>query len=321
MRVIITGATGFIGQKIIEDLLESDIEIVAVIRPDTKKKLRVFPSEKVKVIKCDFTEIIKLQELLKIEGIETADHFIHLAWNGTTGEERQNSKIQLENVKNSLECFKIAEALNCKTFFFSGSQAEYGNIVKNGYFEQKEENNCYPENEYGKNKLAFGEKILNIKCKIKVYHGRIFSVYGPHDQENSLIETMIKKLSTGETMELGPCEHDWNFTYINDISKMITSLIFSNAPSGIYNLANEETKSLKFFVEEIIQSNNWEGNCIINGRSANPNSDLPLRPNTNKIREYVNVNLTDFSTGIRETIAFDIARKDMHQTITKNKKL
>ena len=314
MKYCITGSTGFIGQKIIEKLIEEGNEVVAIVRPNSSKQIG-YQNENLEIIACDLSDINSLPEILEKRKIEPKfDHFIHLGWQGTTGKDRNDRKIQLENEKTSLKCLKLAERFQCQTFFFAGSQAEYGNIEKHHYYEQDENNKCYPENEYGKAKLNFGKALLTFPNNIKKYHGRIFSVYGPNDQPNSLIETMIKKLTMGEDMILGPCLHDWNFTYIDDLAQMIIQLVNSNAPSGIYNLASKDTRPLKDFVREIVEIQPWNGNCIINGKPYNPNSDIPLRPNTSKIREYVEIEETQFKEGISKTIFLE---KEKNNTMHK----
>ena len=302
MKNIITGATGFIGQKIIELLVEKENEVIAIVRPNSSKTIRCSNAH-VKVIALDLALIGQLPEVLRQEHVELHfDHFIHLGWQGTTGVERNDMNLQLNNVKTSLQCLQLARQFHCQSFFFSGSQAEYGNILKHGFTEQNEQNPCYPENAYGKAKLLFGEHLKQFDDNMKSYHGRIFSVYGPYDQPNSLIETMIYKLSIGDEMILGPCAHDWNFTYIDDLANMIVQLLCSRAPSGIYNLAGTDTRPLKKFVESIKDKREWLGHCQIGGRAYNPNSDLPLRPNVDKLRSYVDVNETSFDEGIERTI-------------------
>lgn len=303
MKYLITGSTGFIGQKIIEKLLEDDNNVVAIVRPNSPNRIRI-NNENLEIIACNLSNISDLPLILKARNIEPKfEHFIHLGWQGTTGEERNSQKTQLENVKNSLECLKLAERFQCQTFFFSGSQAEYGNIEIHNYNEQKEKNRCFPETEYSKAKLQFGKKLLKSSNDLKKYHGRIFSVYGPNDQPNSLIETMIKKLTVGGEMILGPCEHDWNFTYVEDLAEMIIKLINSDAPTGIFNLASQDTRPLKEFVQEIISTRSWSENCIIGRRPYNPNTDISLRPNTAKIQKYIKIEETPFELGIEQTIA------------------
>ena len=115
-------------------------------------------------------------------------------------------------------------------------------------------------------------------------------------------------------MILCPCLHNWNFTYIDYLAQIIIQLVNSNAPSGIYNLASKDTRPLKDFVREIIETQPWNGNCIINGKPYNPNSDIPLRPNTSKIREYVEIEETQFKEGISKTIFLE---KEKNNTMHK----
>lgn len=309
MRYIITGATGFIGQKIIEKILKNNDEVIAIVRPSSKKNSTLPKHQNLSIIECDLNNIDSLYKIMSERKIPLfCDYFIHLGWNGTTGADRNNKKIQLENIKSSLICLELAKGLSCKSFFFAGSQAEYGNILYSEYQEQKETNKCNPINEYGKAKLNVGELLSLDQTAIKKYHGRIFSVYGPKDQPNSLISSMLKKLSLGEEMILGPCEHDWNFTYIEDIAEMIISLVSSQAQSGIYNLASQDTRKLKEFIQEITTCYDWPGRCLINGRQYNENSDIPLRPNNTKITQTLNLSLTSFKKGIEETINYELKR-------------
>ena len=303
MKYLITGSTGFIGQKIIEKLLEDDNNVVAIVRPNYPNRIRI-NNENLEIIACNLSNISDLPLILKARNIEPKfEHFIHLGWQGTTGEERNSQKTQLENVKNSLECLKLAERFQCQTFFFSGSQAEYGNIEIHNYNEQKEKNRCFPETEYSKAKLQFGKKLLKSSSDLKKYHGRIFSVYGPKDQPNSLINLMLQNLTKKDGyMALGPCEHDWNFTFSEDIAKLILNLTSSKAPSGIYNLASHDTRPLKEFVNTILFMKDWSGVCQIGARQSNPASDIPLRPNIKKLEQYVQIEETPFVIGMQKTI-------------------
>lgn len=303
MRYIITGATGFIGQKLISKLLLENNEVIAIVRPGSVKN-KILPKNPNLTLKaCDLSSLDCLN-------LPESDVFIHLGWKGITGSDRQNSDLQRNNLLDSTFALKLAQKCHCKTFFFAGSQAEYGDIREMNYEKQKETNELNPTTKYGYYKNLFGYYLLKEKQDMKAYHGRIFSVYGPNDQPNSLIETMIKTKIEGKKMLLGPCEHDWNFTYIDDISNMILGLIKSGAPSGIYNLASKDTRPLKEFVNSALENipSLYPGTCIINGREGGA-SDIPLRPDTSKLREYVEVFDTPFEEGILQTINYDLKRK------------
>ena len=117
MKYLITGSTGFIGQKIIEKLLANDDAVVAIVRPNSSNRIRV-NNEKLEIIACNLSNISVLPSLLKERNIEPKfEHFIHLGWQGTTGEDRNSRKLQLENVKNSLECLKYKHSYLYKIIF------------------------------------------------------------------------------------------------------------------------------------------------------------------------------------------------------------
>ena len=53
-------------------------------------------------------------------------------------------------------------------------------------------------------------------------------------------------------MELGECTQKWNFLYIEDMAEVMTVLLERvDLPGGIYNVAGEDTRVLREFVEEI----------------------------------------------------------------------
>lgn len=298
MRYIVTGATGIIGQSILEEIIKSKDQATVIVRPNSKRNQNLPQNESIVYIPCDISNI---------ENLKLNDHdvFIHLAWQGTTGIDRQNKELQQTNIKNSINALRLAEKSHCNSFFFAGSQAEYGNILEQGYYEQTELNKAVPKNEYGRAKLAFS-KILEKYSKntnMFIYHGRIFSVYGPKDQPNSLVNLMLQNLTKKDGyMALGPCEHDWNFTFSEDIAKLILNLTSSKAPSGIYNLASHDTRPLKEFVNTILFMKDWSGVCQIGARQSNPASDIPLRPNIKKLEQYVQIEETPFVIGMQKTI-------------------
>lgn len=257
--VVVTGATSFLGVHII-DLLKNDFFVYAIIRPQSKSIDKFKNIKNVKVIIADMSDT----ERWKKE-ISHADFFLHLGWDGVGTEGRSNFEIQKRNIDNSLRCLESAKELGVKTFIFAGSQAEYG--IKNKKISEKEI--CCPVINYGKAKLAVLKKALPFaeKNDIKYFHLRIFSVYGEQDHPWTLVNTCIRSFLNKETVNLSTCEQYWNFLYVKDAAKQIKSLMLSDAETGIYNIAGNDTRKLKEFVEEIFEtcgsigSINYGGYC------------------------------------------------------------
>ena len=116
MRVLITGATGFIGVALCKEMIKNGNEVTAIIRENSNKKSKL-PKE-VKIVE------LSLDKLNKFNG--SYDLMYHLAWNGSSGNDRNDFDMQYSNIKYTVEAIKLAKRCNCKKFIGAGSQAEYG---------------------------------------------------------------------------------------------------------------------------------------------------------------------------------------------------
>lgn len=244
-KVIITGATSFIGEALINRLCEEGYYIYAIIRPNSKKKHILANKRNVEIIEIDMNSYFNLDKIINTE----CDYFISFAWNGTRGNERNDSHKQQENYKYSMEALNAALRLNCKKIISAGSQAEYGNydtIIS-------EETICRPVTEYGKSKLKYYENAIK-ECKekgVSFKEPRFFSIYGPGDYENSLIISTIRKMLKNEVCQFTESTHMWNFLYISDAIEGIIKLIEIDCADGPYNFASNDTRKLKDFIEDI----------------------------------------------------------------------
>ena len=138
-KVVITGATGVIGRALIDYLLDKDIQILAIVRKDSKRASSLPSNKNLKILECN------LENLKNIEINEQYDVFFHLAWGGTFGESRNDLYSQILNIQYTLDAVNLANKMKCKTFIGAGSQAEYGRV--DGTI--LETTNTNPENGYG----------------------------------------------------------------------------------------------------------------------------------------------------------------------------
>lgn len=143
-KVIITGATGMIGNTLINYLLKRDIEVLAIVREKSKRKECLPNNKNLKILECNLNNLNELN--IKEKDYDT---FFHFAWDGTFGEIRNDVYIQNLNVKYTLDALKLAIKAGCTTFIGAGSQAEYGRV--DGLISSNTPTN--PENEYGIAKL------------------------------------------------------------------------------------------------------------------------------------------------------------------------
>ena len=127
MKVIITGANGFIGKHLIKKLLSENMEIFAVVR--TKPETEAGCIGKIHWIEGDLYEDPGIViETLKECGAENADCFYHLAWNGVAACDKNDSKVQMTNITISMNAISVCKNVYCKRFVYPGSVSEYAGL-------------------------------------------------------------------------------------------------------------------------------------------------------------------------------------------------
>ena len=117
MRIVITGATGFIGSNLAKLFLKKGAEVFVLVRPESTH-LDVLPKdEKLHVVSCGLSNVMDC-----VSYIKEADAFFHLAWGGVNRQEIDSPEVQAKNVAGSLDCIRAAKALNCRMFMDAGSR-------------------------------------------------------------------------------------------------------------------------------------------------------------------------------------------------------
>jgi len=300
-NIVITGATSFIGVYLIEELLNSDYIIYAIVRPNSKNLDKLPKSDKINIIEIDLENISEISNRIN----QNCDVFVHLAWNGTRGLMRDDKDLQNNNYECSIAAINAAKNLNCKTFVGAGSQAEYG--LNN--CEVSETTECKPVTEYGKNKLkAFIDgTALCEKYGIEIKWPRFFSLYGVNDYDGTLLISAIDKMLFNEDMNLTECIQMWNFLNIKDAVKGIVNLIEKDCSNGAYNFGSNDTRQLKSFIKDLTRYTETKSN-ILYGTIPYPETGMvSVQPNILKLKKETNWEpIISFEEGIKEVI---ISRK------------
>jgi len=237
-KAVVTGATGFLGFVLLKELIQNDIYVYALCRKNSSRIPRLKGLSNVDVLEVD------LNCPDKIDKINDCDVFYHLAWEG----ERNDFEGQYKNIEMSLNCLKLASKLGCKRFICTGSQAEYGNTTE----LITEETALKPATAYGACKVAAYYLTADLAKRLNIEHTwvRVFSVYGPHDNPNTLVMTLIRDLTTkGEARINTDGKHIWNYLYETDLAYILYLLGAIKNSNTVYNVASFESRPLKEFID------------------------------------------------------------------------
>ena len=281
MTFLITGATSFLGIELTKTLISQGHTMTAICRPQSRG-LQYLP-EGVAVVYAQMSEY----KILPTK-VNHADVFIHLAWAGTGHGGRDNTVIQQQNVKCTKEAMQAAHQMGCKLFVMAGSQAEYG--ITNE--PQKEDMECQPFSEYGKAKLQVQQECSRLaeKLGMKYLHLRIFSLFGENDHPWTLVMSCIDKMLRNEPIELSSCIQNWNFLYIRDAARQIVQLCKyalekADYEHEIYNIASDDTRPLREFVEEMKELTCSNGELRYG--VIKPVQAVSLQPDMSKTRQII----------------------------------
>ena len=102
---------------------------------------------------------------------------------------------------------------------------------------------------------------------------------------------------------MGPCTQQWNFLYVTEAAELLVKLLLGKAPAGVYNVAGEDTRSLKSFVEQMHRLCGEKGTCEYGKRPPNAEGVVSLVPDIRKLKEAAGfAQEISFEDGIREMI-------------------
>lgn len=279
-RIIITGATSFIGVHLIKEWLKHDCEIFAVVRPNSSNINRLPVDEKIKILEIDMTEYDLILSM-----VTEADLFYHLAWEGARVPYRDDIEMQKKNYECAINVMDVAKSLGCKMFLGAGSQAEYG--ITRGVVDENYP--CRPNTEYGRQKLNAGIALAKKaeEYGIRFIWTRIFSIYGQYDYAGTLLMSAIDKMRNDFPIEMTECTQLWDYLHVEDAAYAMVLFAITECPSGVYNIASGKCRPLKEFVEEVHSVLSSESRLEFGAIPYGKNGPVNLEPSIEKIKSYI----------------------------------
>jgi nucleoside-diphosphate-sugar epimerase len=280
MRTLITGASGFIGQHLLQHGLTGEIHILK----------RQFSMNKVQGITHhygDLRDSATLKELVSLR----FDRLIHLAWSGLPDLTRGNNRENLEMSKNLISAFANAGVNEINVV---GSCLEYGDLQK-----------IVSEDDVGTNISEFGLTKLELldylsKNQPNYRWMRIFYAYGPNQHANSLLRQGYLQAKRGEILSMANPALSKDFIYVGDVASAITALINKKSEYGIYNIGSGISTSIGQMINLVYEqmglpSERFEEDLI------------SLRASTRKLSDACGwAPTTNVPSGVRNTVKWMI---------------
>jgi UDP-glucose 4-epimerase len=246
MRVILTGATGLIGLKLIEELLDRSCEVMVLVSPGSPRNRLITSMTSTNFCwhECGLAEYGSFTSDLRF------DAMVHMAWSG--GLDRWNIDLNLYSAKQSAMAVRLAVRLGCHTFVGVGSQAECGPQTE----PLSADTICRPDTPFGAAKnISRDLTRIEAACapQMRYMWARILSVYGPRDRESSMVTSSLRKLLKGETPKFSNGEQLWDFLYVDDAARALADILELGKDGQIYVLGSGDARPLRNYLESMVR--------------------------------------------------------------------
>lgn len=228
MKILVTGATGFIGQNLVKVLLDKNYEVHCIVRADSNTSNI---SQNITIFKYDEN----IGSLIDYFNEQKFDGVIHLASLFLASHTQDDiSNLISSNVKFGTELLEASKQSNTKWF------------INTGTFWQNYENESYnPVNLYAATKEAFESvaKYYTQTSNLIFTTIKLNDTFGANDTRNKVFNLWNKIAKFGETLEMSAGEQIIDISYIDDVISAYEVLI-----THLNSDQKEDFKSKEFVV-------------------------------------------------------------------------
>ena len=213
MKILVTGASGFIGSYIVEEALRQGMETWAAVRPSSSRKY--LQDERIHFINLNLSS--KEELISQLDGQEF-DYVVHAAGATKCLHAEDFYRVNTEGTKNLVGAL-IALKMPIKRFVFVSSLSIFGAIrEEQPYQEITEHDTPHPNTAYGKSKWEAEKYLDSLGIQFPYIILRPTGVYGPREKDYFL---MAKSIKQHVDFAVGYKRQDITFVYVQDVVQAV----------------------------------------------------------------------------------------------------
>lgn len=245
MKLFLTGASGFVGAETLRQAVECGYQVVAPVSPGSVSPRLEHLAGRFLRLDLDLRNSLALSSAVQQH---RPDVVIHLAWTGVANSARFDRCQFVDNLEPSCTLVEAAAAAGVGTFIGMGSQGEYGpgSVMS-------EDSLPKPTSLYGAAKVAALYLTRQIATQAGMRHAwvRLFSTYGPGDNDVWLIPTLINEMLSGRRPRTTLGTQRWDWLHVEDAARALLAVATTSAASGVFNLGSGRSERVRDVIERI----------------------------------------------------------------------
>ena len=245
-KVLVTGASGFIGSFLVEGGLERGMQAWAGVRRTSSRKY--LQDKRIRFAELDFGNKQKLKEQLQAHKLEHEgwDYIIHCAGVTKCLNKEDFDKGNYQATVNFVEALKELDMVP-ERFMYISSLSIFGPIHENDYSPISEKDEAQPNTAYGVSKLK-SEKYLQSLAGFPYVIYRPTGVYGPRERDYFLMAQSVKQ---HVDFAAGWKRQDITFIYVKDLVQAVYLGVKSEALHRAYFVSDGEVYESSTFSDLI----------------------------------------------------------------------
>jgi len=249
-KILVTGASGFIGKWIITELLKHDFEVIASSKDPEKARSCSWYSQ-VQYISFDLERLDSETDYFSF--FKRPDIMIHLAWEGLP-----DYKAAFHYDVNMPRHFSFLQNMvkhGLPSLSVTGTCFEYG--MREGMLS--ENMIPAPANQYAIAKDALRQKLEQLRQQVPFDFKwiRLFYMYGPGQNSNSLLSQLQTALDKkAESFNMSGGEQVRDYLPVEKVAQYIVTIATQQRTTGIINCCSGEPISVKQLVENYLKEKN-----------------------------------------------------------------
>ncbi|MCU1283248.1 MAG: UDP-glucose 4-epimerase [bacterium] len=241
MRVVVTGATGFIGRQVVRRLARAGDEVHAVVR---RGRERPPLPDGARIVDIDDLSTDDARSRIADVG---ADSCIHCAWLTTPGE-YLTSPLNASLQSATIALAERLAASGCRKFVGVGTCFEYD--VSAGALSERTA--LSPAHAYSAAKAATYRALMALgeTSSMRIAWARLFYLYGPGEERRRLVPSVVRSLLRGEEARCTAGAQVRDFLHVEDAAAALCAIARADVVDAI-NVASGEPVTVAAIVQRI----------------------------------------------------------------------
>jgi nucleoside-diphosphate-sugar epimerase len=296
MRVLLTGAGGFIGAHVARALLARGAEVHAVVRDRSRAPRLASIAERLTTHEAD---IIDATATARVVEASKPDVAIHAAWYAVPGK-YLDAPENLAHVAASLDLATRLVDAGCKRFVGVGTCFEYDTSVGTPL---RESSPTLPRFLYATCKLALHDVLRAYApiAKTSFAWCRLFYQYGPMEARERLVPHVIDRLLGGGIAETSGGAQVRDFLHVADVAGAISAVALSDV-EGAVNIGSGVPVTVREIVATVARLCDATDRVRFGAMPYRPNDPMFVCADVEKLRGTGFTPKFDLESGLEDTV-------------------